>query len=94
MLPLVLPAVFPSKASRDTSGLVLLGRTARRSLPADRPPPSLGVHKGSFEALTFFAELQTIFLDPTVALPSQIDVLTHHDRFHESRQSGLRMSYW
>src|SRR6267143_1330956 len=53
-----------SRASRAT-----LRCTTGRSLSADRPPASLGIHEGSFEALAFFAELQTIFLDPPIDFP-------------------------
>ena len=57
----------PSRESRVSR--VVLGRAAGRSLSADRSPTSLGVHEGSFEALAFFAELQTIFLDPAIDFP-------------------------
>src|SRR6267143_1453911 len=50
-----------SCASRAT-----LRCTVGRSFSADRSPASLGIHEGPFEALAFFAELQTIFLDPTI----------------------------
>jgi len=55
--------------SASPRAAILLGRTAGRSLSADRSPTSLGIHEGSFETLAFFAELQTIFLDPTIDFP-------------------------
>jgi hypothetical protein len=58
------PALVP-----PVRAAILLGRTAGRSFSADRPPASLGIHEGSFEAFAFFAELQTIFLDPTIDFP-------------------------
>src|ERR1044072_2651439 len=43
--------------------VILLGRAASRSLSTDRSPSSLGVDEGSFETLSFFVKLQTIFFD-------------------------------
>ncbi len=53
----------------------------------------MGIHEGAFKALAFFIELKTIFLDQAIHFPPQIDILTQNDCFHESRQSGLRLSY-
>jgi len=59
----------PSRLSRSFRMAILLGRASGRSLSADRSPTSLGIHEGSFEAFAFFAELQTIFLDPAIDFP-------------------------
>ena len=55
--------------SASASHAIALGRTAGCFLSADRPPTSLGVHEGPFKALAFFAELQTVFLDPAIDFP-------------------------
>lgn len=71
-----------------------LGRTAGCSLSADRPPTALGVHERSVETFAFFHELQTVFLNPAIDFPAQIDVITQHDRFDKPRQCRLPISCW
>jgi len=56
-----------SRQSRVSCGA--LWRTVGCSLSADRSPPPLGIHEGSFEALSFFVELQTILLDLAIDFP-------------------------